>query len=155
MSAKDEFFKKVIDNNNAEKAEAAAKQKELEDFIHDSSQLLSRIQFWFDEAESNITVEKSRVNINNENKLISVQCLSLTNRGKKLTICPGPKGVIKVSMGSTDVYANDEYTLCSLLWNIPNTTDSTWTISYQNNNREHLDLPFNEENFFKFIADFA
>ncbi|EPP8166255.1 hypothetical protein ACUVF2_004866, partial [Escherichia coli] len=145
--------------NNAEKAEAEAKQKELDDFIHDSSQLLSRIQFWFDEADSNIKVEKSKRNITVENKIISVQSLTLKNGKKELSIGPEYKGVVSVSLGSNSPFENFPDNLpedlFSLVWKDPNNTACMWAISYKNENKEQINKPFNEESFFLMLEPFA
>lgn len=155
MSAKDAFFKKVIDNSNAEKAEAKAKQQELSDFVNDCSQLLSRIQFWFDETESNITVEKSQRDISDGNEMVRVQYLCLKNGKKALNIAPESRGIVSVTLGPDSPFDNDRKTLFSLLWKDPKNTACMWTISYKDENQKQIDTPFNEDSFFTMLEPLA
>lgn len=158
MSAKDEFFKTVQSNIDAEKSNKETLEHEVKSFQEETRKLLNSIKMWFE--GSPITAVGSLTPLVEDNLRFEVSSLTLQNGNNSLRIVPeglrffGVTGVLKVTI--TNPSRAPMLSEFSIHWKDSRYSADGWVIVKSvgsNTTIQHIE--FNQESFFSQISSFA
>lgn len=157
MSAKNDFFKKLQENIDEERAAIEAVKQDIAVFQREIAFLFENIELWF--RDTGVECHRKETFLTAGNAPYAryqVQELCLTNGKKSLYIVPqglyyfgGAKGCLLVSIGNN----RSDRKLFELRMQDSRANFENWAII--DHLSPHQVIPFNEENFFRLIYDFS
>lgn len=155
MSARDAFFKKMEDNQTAEQAGAESLKTTIGEFQSETNQILAIIQEWFKGTSVRAEITKQTLVAESTNVPYPIGTLRLINGSKALEIVPeglffvGTTGSLKVALRTT----SSRRELFYLHMKDSRANHGGWSIVH--GPAPVKVIPFNQDNFFENIGDFA